>query len=72
MEAQIETAEVGNGAAFRVEQTVPVELQLQKNSLLLSKKRIEHDIEQSRNPRHAQLLKAALDDLDQKLLRLGV
>ncbi len=45
--------------------------QRQKDDLLLSRKRVLHDIEQSKNPRHLKILKDSLAYLDTKLAELG-
>jgi hypothetical protein len=71
VEAQIELAHANENVERPVNKSVPVELRLQKNSLLLSRKRVAREIERSRNPRHTQILRAALDDLDKKLSKFG-
>jgi len=48
-----------------------IELQSQRESLLLSRKRVLHDIEQSHNPRHLKLLQESLAYLDAKLAELS-
>ncbi len=55
------------------EQTNPEEAgrQRQRESLLLSRTRVLHDIEQSKNPRHLKILKDSLAYLDTKLAELG-
>lgn len=45
--------------------------QRQRESLLLSRTRVLRDIEQSRNPRHLQILKNSLAYLESKLAELG-
>ena len=47
-----------------------IERQRQKEGLLLSRKRVLHDIEQSHNPRHVKLLQESLAYLDAKLTAL--
>jgi hypothetical protein len=42
----------------------------EKENLRLSRQRVLQQIEASTNPRHREVLKAALADLDGKLLRL--
>jgi hypothetical protein len=52
--------------------TNPAQLELlrKREDLLLSRKRVLHDIEAARNPRYKQILTAALAHLDQELARL--
>ena len=47
-----------------------IECQRQKESLLLSRKRVLHDIEQAQNPRHLKILQESLAYLDDKLAKL--
>ena len=47
-----------------------IERQRQKDGLLLSRKRVVHDIEQSHNPRHLKILQDSLAYLDTKLAEL--
>ena len=51
----------------------PAELELErrKDSLQLSRTRVLHDIEDTRNPRHRKLLEETLAYLDAKLGELG-
>jgi hypothetical protein len=44
--------------------------QRQRESLLLSRTRVQRDIDQSRNPRHLKILKESLAYLDAKLAEL--
>jgi len=48
-----------------------MECQRQKESLLLSRKRVLHDIEQAQNPRHLKILQESLAYLDDKLAKLA-
>ena len=48
-----------------------LERQTQRHMLQLSRTRVLHDIETSRNPRHVEMLKASLAYLDTKLKELG-
>ena len=43
----------------------------EKDSLLLSRKGVLQQIQSTRNPRHKQMLEAALADLDAKLAQLS-
>ncbi|HYM11945.1 MAG TPA: hypothetical protein VEU62_14505 [Bryobacterales bacterium] len=47
-----------------------IERQRQRQVLLLSRKRVLHDLEQARNPRHRKMLEASLAYLDAKLSEL--
>ena len=72
VEGQIEEF-ASNRRASSKERLTPeqIELQSQRESLLLSRKRVLHDIEQSHNPRHLKLLQESLAYLDAKLAELG-
>jgi hypothetical protein len=72
IESQIESAEERR-AASRAAMTDPVEAerQRQRESLLLQRTRVVHDLEQARHPRHRETLQAALNHVDQKLAELG-
>ncbi len=48
-----------------------VELQRQREALLLSRTRVLHDLEQTRVPRRRKILEASLAHLDAKLAALG-
>lgn len=48
-----------------------MEHQRQKESLLLTRKRVLRDIESSRNPRHLKILQESLAFLDAELKKLG-
>lgn len=48
-----------------------LERQRQRESLMLSRKRVLHDIEESHNPRHLKILKDSLAYLDSKLAELS-
>lgn len=71
IESQIEAAEERKSAARAAAiDAAQVERKRQRDSLLLSRTRILHDIEQARNPRYQETLKAALKHLDDKLAEL--
>ena len=71
IESQIESAESRKSVA-RAAAVDPAEAERrrQRESLLLSRTRILHDLEQARNPRYQDTLKAALKHLDDKLAEL--
>jgi hypothetical protein len=71
IESQIESAEERKAAA-RAAMIDPAEAERkrQRESLLLQRTRILHDIEHARHPRHRETLQAALEHLDQKLAEL--
>jgi hypothetical protein len=72
IESQIQSAEERKIAA-RAAMTDPAEAERkrQRESLQLQRKRILHDIEQARHPRHRETLEAALEHLDRKLAELA-
>jgi hypothetical protein len=71
IESQIESAEERKSAARAAAiDAAEVERKRQRDSLLLSRTRILHDLEQARNPRYQETLKAALKHLDDKLAEL--
>ena len=71
IESQIEAAEERKSAARAAEiDAAQAERKRQRDSLLLSRTRILNDIEQARNPRYQETLKAALKHLDDKLAEL--
>lgn len=59
-------------ASSSKEQFTPeqIERQRQRESLQLSRTRVQHDIDQSRNPRHLKILKESLAYLDARLAEL--
>ncbi|HMD49434.1 MAG TPA: hypothetical protein VKG79_10065 [Bryobacteraceae bacterium] len=72
IESQIESAEarkVASRGAMR--DPVEAERKSQRESLLLQRTRILHDLGQARHPRHKEMVEAALKHLDQKLAELG-
>jgi len=72
VESQIESAASRRNAAHAAKiDAVQVQRERQRESLLLSRTRILHDLEQARHPRHQETLQAALKHLDQKLAELG-
>src|SRR5579883_158144 len=70
VESQIESAESRKKARQTPIDPVQAAKQHQRESLLLSRTRILHDIEQAQNPRYKQTLNAALKHLDDKLAEL--
>jgi len=71
IESQIEAAEERKSAARAAAiDAAQVERKRQRDSLLLSRTRILNDLEQARNPRYQETLKAALKHLDDKLAEL--
>ncbi len=71
IESQIEAAEERKSAARAAAiDAALVERKRQRDSLLLSRTRILNDIEQARNPKYQETLKAALKHLDDKLAEL--
>lgn len=72
VESQIESAESRRpgSQAVRVS-AAEIQRNQQRESLLLSRKRVSHDLEHATNPRYKQILEAALQHLDQKLAELA-
>ena len=71
IESQIEAAEERKSAARAAAvDAAEVERKRKRDSLLLSRTRILNDIEQARNPKYQETLKAALKHLDDKLAEL--
>ena len=70
IESQIESA--ASRKTLRPTSIDPAEAERkrQRESLLLSRTRVLHDLEQARNPRYQETLKAALKHLDTKLAEL--
>jgi len=72
VEAQIESAEMRRSAAAAAAlDLVEAERIKKRESLLLSRTRVLHDLEHAQNPRYRQVLEAALKHLDDKLLEIS-
>ncbi|HUA18115.1 MAG TPA: hypothetical protein VMB25_05175 [Bryobacteraceae bacterium] len=71
VESQIESAELR--AASKMPQITPAEAERlrQRESLLLHRTRVVHDLETAQNPRYRETLAAALKHLDDKLAALS-
>jgi hypothetical protein len=71
VESQIESAESRRAASRRAALTaVEAERIKKRESLLLSRTRVVHDLETAHNPRYREILLAALKHLDGKLSEL--
>ena len=71
VEEQITLAEAEKASRSKRRLTPAGAQQLQlKESLLLSRVRVLGDIKKSRNPRHREILRAALADLEARLSKL--
>ncbi len=71
VEGQIESRRAEtDGRVMTRPSPMQLELLRKREDLLLSRKRVLHDIEAARNPRYKQILTAALAHLDQELARL--
>jgi hypothetical protein len=69
IEAQIDAAEIPQRGAI-LDNTLPPETLepiRKKESILLSRTRVERDLNSAQNPRYKELLKKALADLDAQL-----
>lgn len=72
-EGQISAAAAAAARVSQAQQQLSGEqlaYQRKKESLLLERVRVTHDLESARNPRYQQMLKLALAHLDQKLAEL--
>ena len=68
VEAQIDMAEVHRAvSASRVQTPESLEVIRKKESILLSRTRVVHDLESAQNPRYKAVLSKALADLDAQL-----
>lgn len=68
VEAQIESQSSNSSTANRVQLTPEqMEAQRQKQVLLLARKKIQSDLQSSRNPRHLEQLRSALAELEVRL-----
>jgi hypothetical protein len=68
VEAQIELAESRRSLKHAVAVNAKEAERIKKReSLLLSRTRVVHDLESANNPRYREILQAALKHLDQKL-----
>lgn len=71
VESQIEEAEARRALANAKQlDSVESERVRQRDGLLLSRKRVQHDIETAQNPKYRETLQAALNHLDEKLKAL--
>jgi len=71
VESQIESAESRRAASQSAKLNAAEAAQnQQRESLLLSRTRVLHDLEHAANPRYRRVLEAALKHLDQKLSEL--
>lgn len=72
VESQIESFDSDRRSASKVQLSPEqAELERRRQSLLLSRTRVLHDIEHSRNPRHIKILQESLAYLDSKLAELA-
>jgi hypothetical protein len=71
VEAQIELAESRRSSKQAVVVNAKEAERIKKReSLLLSRTRVVHDLESANNPRYREILQAALKHLDQKLAEI--
>ena len=72
VESQIESFDSDRRSASKVQLSPEqAELERRRQSLLLSRTRVLHDIEHSHNPRHIKILQESLAYLDSKLAELA-
>jgi hypothetical protein len=71
VESQIESAESRRAATHKESINLREAERIKKReSLLLSRTRVVHDLESAHNPRYREILTAALKHLDDKLLEV--
>lgn len=71
VEAQIEALDRDRkpeGVRLTIEQ---LEILRQRETLALSRKRVQREIDTTQNPRYARMLKKALTDLDRRIRKLS-
>ena len=71
VEGQIESFESERRPPKEMPTREEIERQRQREGLLLSRTRVVHDLEQSRQPRRRKILEDSLAYLDAKLKELG-
>lgn len=71
VEAQVEMAETRMASSKAHRTPEELEKLRQRESLLMSRNRVLHDLEESSNPRYRKMLSDALAHLDAKLAQLG-
>jgi hypothetical protein len=72
VEAQIELAESRRSLKRAVVVNAKEAERIKKReSLLLSRTRVVHDLESANNPRYREILRAALKHLDEKISEIG-
>jgi len=71
VESQIEAAEARAASKAPRMSAEEAERLRQRESLLLQRRRIEHDLEAAQNPGYREILRAALQHLDGKLAELS-
>lgn len=67
VESQIESAESRRAARGVAISPQDAERSKKRESLLMSRTRVLHDLDNAKNPRYQEVLKAALKHLDDKL-----
>ncbi len=70
VEAQIEEAAVSPSDKPRLT-SQQIEAKQKRETLLLAGKKLEGDLERSTNPRHQEMLKQAVAEIDKQLATLG-
>ncbi len=72
VEAQIETADSRDGAPSELfPSPAQIELLRRKEGLMLSRSRVLHDLDATRNPRYRKMLEDALRHLDRELSEIS-
>lgn len=71
IESQIESADTERQMLHRTKlASAQIELQRKRDSLMLSRTRVMHEIESAQNDGYKKILQKALTDLDTKLAKL--
>jgi len=71
VEGQIEEFASSKSPSGKILTAEQIAVQRERDSLLLTRTRVLHDIEHARNPRHVQILKESLAYIDAKLAKIG-
>jgi hypothetical protein len=71
VESQLESAEAARRSVKQRKSPEELEIDRRRESLELSRRRVLHDLDTARHPRHREQLEKSLAFLDQELKKLG-
>jgi hypothetical protein len=71
VESQLESADAARRIVKQRRSPQEIEIARRRESLDLSRRRVLHDIENARHPRHREQLEKSLAFLDEELKKLG-